>query len=224
MLFAVGRNARRVRRRAAARDRSAPRPSGCAARRRGRRRDTRSAWRGRVAGSPPCRRATSSVTESRMLRLLAQAREPDLADRCCRCRRTAARTPRAGCSPSAAACSRCARRSCWCRRTRSRRRTRPAVSLDSIASSSDASCVCLPRLAARGSDPSRSPASSHVSLVGGDTSVRNRVLAFACGAAGPPRRRHAVEAAQHEQLIAERRQRPQRRRQLEAGALRLRGS
>ena len=46
--------------------------------------------------------------------------------RCCRWCRTAARTPRADRSRSAAAWSACARRSCWCRRSSRRRRRRRA--------------------------------------------------------------------------------------------------
>ena len=55
--------------------------------------------------SAPCRCATSSLTESSTLRCWRMPRQPRPSDRCCRCRRTAARTRRAGCSPSAAACS-----------------------------------------------------------------------------------------------------------------------
>ena len=93
----------------------------------------------------------------------------------------------------------------------------PAVSLDSIASSSDASCVSFPISCAR-IWSIEMPASSQVSLVGGDTSVRKRVLAFACGAARPAGSRHAVEPAQHQHVLAERRERRKRRRQLEGRA------
>src|SRR6516225_5711420 len=61
----------------------------------------------------------------------------------------------------------------------------PAVSPFSIASSSDASCVCLPVSSAR-IWSIEMPASSQVSLVGGETSVRNRVLALACAPPGLP--------------------------------------
>jgi hypothetical protein len=47
-----------------------------------------------------------------------------------------------------------------------------------MASSSDASCVCLP-ISRAAIWSIEMPASRKVSLVGGDTSVRNRVLAFA---------------------------------------------
>src|SRR6185295_885810 len=61
----------------------------------------------------------------------------------------------------------------------------PAVSPDSIASSSDASCVCLP-ISRAAIWSIETPASRKVSLVGGDTSVRNRVLAFAWAPPGRP--------------------------------------
>src|SRR6185312_12282929 len=55
----------------------------------------------------------------------------------------------------------------------------PAVSPFSIASSSEASCVCLPVSCAR-IWSIEMPASSQVSLLGGVTSVRKRVVALAC--------------------------------------------
>ena len=59
------------------------------------------------------------------------------------------------------------------------------MSLDSIPSSSDANCVCLPVSCAR-IWSIEMPASSSDSLVGGDTSVRNRVDALACVPPGRP--------------------------------------
>src|SRR5215467_15909843 len=61
----------------------------------------------------------------------------------------------------------------------------PAVSPDSIANSSDASWVCLPTSCARIWSTDM-PASSHVSLVGGEISVKKRVLALACAPPGRP--------------------------------------
>ena len=144
-----------------------------------------------------CRRATFSRHRVEDAAVVADARAAAPPDRCCRCRRTAARTPRAGCSPSAAASSGCARRSCWCRRSCSRCRTSRRSRAPRGASSSDASCVPgrarWPRIwshrdAGRDLGPLRRAS-------GGDTPVRKRVHARRRAAPPVESRRLAVQAA-----------------------------
>ena len=64
-------------------------------------------------------------------------------DPCCRCRRTASRTRRAGCIPSAAAAWGSSTTACACRRSSAVPVHAPALAGASIDSSSDATCVSL---------------------------------------------------------------------------------
>ena len=70
------------------------------------------------------------------------------------------------------------------------------------------------RSPARGSDPVEMPASSHVSLVRRRDVGQKPRAGFRVRAARPSGSRNALQAAQHEHVLAERRQRAQRRREL----------
>ena len=88
----------------------------------------------------------------------------------------------------------------------------PAVSPDSMASSSEASCVCLPVSCAR--IWSTEIAGIEPRFTGGRRDVREEPRAgFGVRAARPPGRRNTGKIAQHQKLIAIGRKRAQRRRQ-----------
>ena len=175
--------------------------------------------RGRCAPSRRCRLVVFSSTESRMLRSAAQPSRRARWRRSSRLRRTAARTRPAGCSPSAAAWWRCATRSCSCSRSCSRCRTSPRSRvLRAPARARPAGSAA--RAPWRRTDPStrRRPAPNRTRLAA--TAVRNRVEAPACA----PVLDDAVQPGDDQQLIAERLERLENRRELEAGALGRRAS
>ena len=195
-------------------DRSAPRRSGCAARRRESPRDTRSASSRSLCGSAPCRCATSSLTESSTLRcwrsrasrtfgsvllLSPNSRSNTTRGLFCVGSGVFAALPadrvRVGAGEAGVAR---ARRLARLDRQLERRQLRLLARLlreDLIHRDA-------------GVEPGFARRRRHVG--------EEARAGFRVRAAGPPRRRHAVEPAQHEQLLAKRRQRAQRRRELEA--------
>ena len=124
-------------------------------------------WSRSPAPSRRCSRASSSVTESRMLLVLARLRAA--AAPTCRRRRTAARTPRAGCSRSAAAWSASATTACSCRRSCSRSRSCRPGSSGRRRARATAARVSLPSMARR-------------DLIGRDAVAARRRLRCASGA------------------------------------------
>ena len=146
------------------------------------------------------------VTESRMLRSCSQPRQPRRRVGASRRRRTAARRPRADCSPSAAAWS----------ASRQADRVRVGAAVADVARAGEVAAVerqlqrgelRLPgRAAWRRSGPSRCRRGSRrLSAVFGGTPVRNRVLARACTPVAGRSAGAAVSPLSTQQLIAERR-------------------
>ena len=149
--------------------------------------------------------------------VLAQPRFARRRARCCRCRRTASRTPRAGCIPSAAAASGSATRSCACRRSsgcRCRRRrwpARPSRARARRAASRFANC----RASSWSIETSAMISTSF-------RAAARRAGQERSGRAGVNVVPVRLEAGEHQHLVAERRQRLEDRRELEVAALALR--